>query len=298
MNAVLKNVLSEPTTEVMTVTPVMAERWLKTMVTNRDVSDSKVWDYAFAIDEGRWSLNMEAIKFDDEGRLFDGQHRLLACVRAAKPFRTAVSHGVSDPRAMATVDTGKARSHTDVWNISGHKNAAVISTIAMMVFMHQNNRVSWSGFTGRRISRSSSQLAQQMKRAPTQSSNVSKEELLEFGESIIVPLSESAKFITSNRARKVVSPQAAGALHYFATKKGHRAEVEAFLTEVGEGTGLQKGDPAHTIREHIASRTRSGAKLHRVYVFGLLIKAWNRRLDGSKVSVLRVQDGEPFPKIN
>jgi hypothetical protein len=281
--------------EIETITPAKAKQYLATRVANRTLSESKVLEYGIAMEADRWSLNGETIKFDADGHLFDGQHRLEACILAQVSFRSYVVRGVKDANAMSTVDTGKGRSHTDVWTIAGHKSAAMTSTIALMVILYEQGRVSWNGFIGRQIPRTSA-VASAAKRTPMASSYVSKEELLGFGETNITRLAAAAHFVQSSPVRKVMSAQAAGALYYFAERKDPVA-IGQFLNDVGTGIGLAAGDPALVLRDHVAFRTRAGSKLHRAYVFGMMIKAWNARRAGIKIKVLRVGDGEQFPKV-
>lgn len=281
--------------EVETITPAKAKQYLATRVTNRNVSESKVLEYAIAMEQGRWSLNGETLKFDEEGHLFDGQHRLEACVLAERTFQSYVVRGIKDERAMSTVDTGKGRSHTDVWTIAGHKSAALTSTIALMAMLYEQNRVSWNGFIARQLPRTS-QVAKGMPNVPLASSYVSKEELLGWGEAHIQRLAMAAHFVHGSPVRKVMSPQAAGTLYYFAEKKDPVA-IAQFLNDVGTGIGLAAGDPALVLREHVAHRTRAGSKLHRAYILGMMIKAWNFRRAGSKIKLLKVGEGEEFPKV-
>lgn len=281
--------------EIEKITPRMAKEWLATRRSNRHLSDSKVLEYAIAMEAGNWALNGETIKFDDDGHVFDGQHRLEACVLAGVPFESYVARGIKDARAMATVDTGKARSHTDVWTIAGHKSAALASSIALLAMLHEGGRVTWAGFGGRRLPRTSA-LTKTLKAMPTNSMLVSKEELLGWGEAHIEQITKAAQFVASSPVRRVMSPQAAGALYFFAEKKDPVA-IGQFLNDVGTGIGLDAGDPALTLREHVAARQRAGAKLSRSYIFGMMIKAWNARRAGVKIKVLRVGEGEEFPKV-
>lgn len=281
--------------EIETITPAKAKQYLATRANNRSLSEARVLEYGLAMEAGRWVLNGETIKFDEKGHLFDGQHRLEACVLAEKSFQSYVVRNVRDERAMSTVDTGKARSHTDVWTIAGHTSAALCSSIALMVMLYEQNRLGWSGYIGRRLPRSSP-LAARAKRMPTRSGQASKEELLGYGESHIEELARSAQFVIACPVKKVMSPQACGSLYYFAARKDPVAAAQ-FLNDVGSGIGLQEADPALALREHIRARTKMGVKLNQPYVFGMLVKAWNARRAGSKIKVLRVGPDEEFPKV-
>lgn len=110
----------KPEVVLETITPAQAAKWLQTMVNNRTLSQAKAIEYAIAMDDARWVINGETIKFDAEGRLFDGQHRLQGCVLADKAFKSYVAYGITDQDAFSTVDVGKNRSHGDVFSIAGY----------------------------------------------------------------------------------------------------------------------------------------------------------------------------------
>ena len=68
------------------VTPHLASKWLQKNSCNRPLSQNTVYRYADAILSGEWKLNGDTIRFDSNGTLIDGQHRLHACVKAGKSF--------------------------------------------------------------------------------------------------------------------------------------------------------------------------------------------------------------------
>lgn len=78
------------------ITPRLAKEYLEKNTSNyRKLSHTTVWQYANDIENGRWQENGEAIKFDEEGTLVDGQHRLKAIVMANVPACMMVVRGVS-----------------------------------------------------------------------------------------------------------------------------------------------------------------------------------------------------------
>jgi hypothetical protein len=282
--------------DIETITPAKARQYLATRATNRVISEAAVIEYAMLMDQDRWVLNGSTIVFDADGHLIDGQHRLSACDLANKSFETYVVRGVEDTKAMATIDTGRVRSHTDVWTIAGRKHASLTSTIAIMTFLHERGRIGWHGVISERIPRGSG-LAAKLKAMPTRRSIVAKDQLLAYGEPLMSELVEAARAVERSKAGKIFGVQPVGALYFFAARKG-KAAAEQFLIDIGSGVGLNIGDPALAVREHVITRkVKAGAKLNRGYIFGMLIKAWNARRDGREVKVLRVGEGEPFPKV-
>lgn len=103
-----------------TITPEIARDWLQHNIQNRAVKPWRVTGYAEDMKAGRWPLNGETIKFDEDGRLIDGQHRLLACIEAGIPFTSLVVRGLH-PTARRTVDGGIIRTPADVLRMEGEE---------------------------------------------------------------------------------------------------------------------------------------------------------------------------------
>lgn len=283
-----------PVPEILGVTPAMAEAWLRTMVANRPISQKNVIEFAEAMYEGRWSLNGETIKFDGEGRLFDGQNRLQACLLADVSFRTYVIRGIDDPNAFSTVDTGKTRTASDIFAIAGWQNNKIASGAALIIYAYEHKRLSWGGITGKH-GKGSSNISGKVKRGTTLTT-VSRDELHNFATSIQQPLEQAVRFANASRAMRVMPSASVAALFYLFRQKS-ALQAELFFTDLGEGTGLMKGDPVYVLREKLSYASKSKAKLTRFAILGLTIKAWNKRRDQDHTKVLGVQQGEAFPRI-
>src|SRR5258706_465606 len=131
--------------EIEVVSPRMAEEWLKTMKSNRPQSDAMVYEYATSMQAGKWAVKGEAIKFDKDGGLFDGQHRLLGCTISGKSFKTYVIRGIPDANAFATVGVGKLRTHGDIFHLDGYSDYFVASGIASILYFYKNKRLNIRG---------------------------------------------------------------------------------------------------------------------------------------------------------
>lgn len=125
-------------TDVVTITPAVAQRWLEEMnPENRPVSWRHVNAYAEAMLRGEWHLNGEAIKMSDS-RLIDGQHRLAAIVKAGIPVEMLVVYGLDDS-TFTTVDTGKRRSFSDLLAIRGYRDRHALAVLVSLVTRHEVN---------------------------------------------------------------------------------------------------------------------------------------------------------------
>lgn len=282
---------------VETITPTLAEKWLETMVTNRKVSDSLVLDYAIAIEQGGWALNGETIKFDKEGRLFDGQHRLRGCILARKDFKSYVARGIDDERAFSTVDTGKFRTHSDVFSIGGWQSATTASAGASLLWMYDNKKLGWNGPTGRRFVRARHHLAEKLGSGSLHARTmVQKEELLRYANEHREPLQAAVKYAVSHRAKRMLFPAVFVATYYLFAEKS-RMQAEKFFDDLSEGTGLEANDPVWVLRERLQQLTRTKARGYKWLSFGLAIKSWNKRRLGETVRSLHAIDAEEFPRV-
>lgn len=99
--------------ELITITPFMAKQWLMKNNGNRKLRNDVVNAYARAMVEGNWTDSNDAICFDKDGNLLNGQHRLNACIRAGVSFKSIVRYDCP-AEAFAHMDTGATRSHGDI----------------------------------------------------------------------------------------------------------------------------------------------------------------------------------------
>lgn len=120
------------THKTMTVTPEQAAKWLESNIANRDVRTVRVREYATAMSEGRWLYTADPIRFDEDGRLIDGQHRLLALVKAGLPLEMHVVRGLSRD-AQDAVDTGAARTASDALKVRGFKHGPQLAATVPIV---------------------------------------------------------------------------------------------------------------------------------------------------------------------
>lgn len=114
------------------VTPEQAEKWLSKNVANRTVRPARVREYATAMTEGRWLYTADPIRFDEDGRLIDGQHRLMAVVKAGIPVELHIVRGLAR-EAQDAVDTGAARTASDQLKVRGFKHGPQLAATIPIV---------------------------------------------------------------------------------------------------------------------------------------------------------------------
>lgn len=129
--------------QVMTITPQIAKEWLQRNMVNRRISESRVNQYATDMRLNSWQLNYEAIKFSKNGKLIDGQHRLMACAKANVPFVTYVLFGIED--GITLFDRGRNRSEADILTIEGIGKELASKNIVAVAKLHYVVQRSYSG---------------------------------------------------------------------------------------------------------------------------------------------------------
>jgi hypothetical protein len=104
------------TTEMMMIYPDTAKAMLETNSANRSVRQKWVDQLADIIKSGEFVSTHQGIGFDVNGRLIDGQHRLLACIKANAPITIQVTKGLP-ASAWYALDQGINRNYSDVLEI-------------------------------------------------------------------------------------------------------------------------------------------------------------------------------------
>jgi hypothetical protein len=254
-----------------TITPKKAMEWLKRNVHNRPIRKGYAERIAKDIADGRFTLNGETIKFNGNGDLIDGQHRLNAIIIAGKPVESYVIRGVPH-EAFDTIDTGTPREIKDVFARLGKANYSHLSTAIRIVWALKNGQRSDGLSTAIR--------------------NTQAVELL----TEYPGLESSVSFVQALEIRKLRSIGQAGALHCLMAIKDE-AKANQFWTDVCTGIGLTKGMPAYLLREKLINNRASTAKLRRFDIMHLCVKAWVHFTSGKLMKVLLVRENEEFPEI-
>lgn len=242
-------------TEVREVTPELAESWLLLNTQNRPISQGRVDQYARDMKDGRWTLTHQAIGFDTEGKLSDGQHRLAAVVQAGVAIPMLVVHGL-DPEATAHVDTGRARTAGDMLSImDGITNPQTLAAIAGFA-------IPWD--QGKRIFHAYRSTHQEIR-----------EYVLDPAHAQIF----RAKDIARNSRKhmgNIVGPRTLGFTYYVCSRIDEDAAEHFFVDQLINQLGLQADDPAKALyRRLMNDRDKTGGSAENMKA-GLIFSAWNK----------------------
>lgn len=135
-----------PKARFITVTPKMAHEYLSKNRKNRKIRPSRVDRLARDILAGNYLVTGEAIKFDKNGNLIDGQHRCAAILKAGQPVCILVVTGL-DLGVQRVIDTGGARSAADALLMDGKKDTAVLAAAAKFALNWQAGVIRTSAST-------------------------------------------------------------------------------------------------------------------------------------------------------
>lgn len=143
------------TTAQETITPKMADEWLKKhfdRIADKEYRQRKVYrttfnKYVNDMRAGLWNETPEPIIFDDNGDLADGQHRLMAIKESKTTQVMMVSRGWP-PEVIDSINRGKTRQVSDQLHLHGTKNAIVtaasVSGVVRVVYRGLTPAVSYA----------------------------------------------------------------------------------------------------------------------------------------------------------
>lgn len=240
---------SKPRPKVVTVTPQKAERWLKNNTVNRHIRSSLVNKYARDMKAGRWKLNGKTLCFAPDGKLIDGQHRLLACVKADVPFTTVISYDV-DEDSMDTIDIGEKKTFAD--------NLGELGVTAYQNMVSALTRLTYRYSVLDTSSMSNAELA----------------DLFDKHSSAIVESVETCASFRRSGDPPCCNQTAIGLVH-MVTKKRNRDLADNYAVQLIAGEGLIRKDPAHSIRAKLMRAKTDRMAIRTEDQVAMMLRGWN-----------------------
>lgn len=256
------------TTTTENISPADARLYLENNEGNRSINDARVDSYAQMMTAGLWLLNGESIKFCN-GKLVDGQHRLLAIIKSGVTIQTQVVRGLPE-NALITIDSGQPRDVGDVFHFLKIDHADTMAQAIRLIFKIE------SGFSG--SSKSS---------APSV--------CLEFFKSNERRLLRSYEHVGIVK-RGILGRESLIAWHFTFSKSSDTADE--FITALITGENLSRENPIFLMRKILLEDVRSLRRMKLVVRWALLVKCWNAWLKKEQVPFLRWSPRvEKFPEV-
>ena len=175
-------------------------------------------------------MDGSAVRFDTNGVLLDGQHRLDACIKAGVPIKTLMVTGI-DPEASIIMDTGAKRTASDMLKLQGVSDANG-NTIAAAIRI----LIGYSTGEVNQVRATNSEVYQVATNHPGLAESISR-----LGSCPV--------------ERSLVS-----ALHYTMVADGLAKSADDWRTTWVDGIPAYEGDPAHRLRERFLRERGSNVK--------------------------------------
>lgn len=258
----------------MTITPELAKSWLTQNTSNRKIKDGLVNSMAYQISKGAWKLNGETIVFSD-GFLLDGQHRLMAVVKANIPIKSLVVFGVPKD-CMPSIDTGASRNGADVLSINKFKNTTALASAVRMINHYKLKTLSMTNRLGTR-------------------ERMSNEDILNYA--LNNPgVVESLKYIKPMREGLTIPISATVSAHYLFSEINSVC-ANNYMSMLYGGYGMDAGHTILTIRKRFINDIKNGP-VNSVTTLALVIVGWNLLCSGVSHAQRIVLDYKgQFPEI-
>ncbi|TET86607.1 MAG: hypothetical protein E3J46_07670 [Desulfobacteraceae bacterium] len=125
-------------TSIETIDKERAQEYIAKIDGNRPISNGYIRWLIGRQRRDEWQTNGDSIKFDKNGVLRDGQHRLMMVMQTGMPIEVVVVREI-DPAAFITMDTGKNRNLADVLAINKYDNSKPLASALTWVHRYLIN---------------------------------------------------------------------------------------------------------------------------------------------------------------
>lgn len=265
-------------TQVIEVTPELAEQYLAKNESNRHLSRLRVASYADDMKNGRWKFNPNPIVFDVDGKLADGQHRLAAIIKAGIPVKMLVMFD-APIESKDIIDFGKPRTSGDVLKIDGYPDAVNVSaTIKKILAFDAGKQSILSGSSGRGWGSAAMNFA-----------GATKKEVVDYARANydkVLKLVTAAHSIHQKSLIKLLSPSEIAFLLYAMTP--YESGLN-FLSCVISGIGLAENTPELAFRRIIErARVKKDLPITASELTKYALLAFEKYKKGEKCEFLRL----------
>lgn len=253
------------------ITPEIAQQYLTLNIdNNRNPLADRIDRIARDMVNGDWIVTADPIKFNEDGKLIDGQHRLRAILRSKTTVRMLVARNVPED-AVLVIDTGATRTVAQTLKIhnSGVKNRSTVVAIAQIVNAYDRGVFynATMAFNGR----------DRMSPMETVRFVEENEQVLEFAASMAASVGNHLP----------VTQSMLGAVFVILSRVDYEAAIQ-FMTALREGnSGRGADDPVATlVRRLYADKLASRKQPHGLLLF-MFIRTWNAWRSHERLSKLQ-----------
>jgi hypothetical protein len=256
--------------DVARVDAAVAQEWLSHNVCNRMKRRSRLAEFKRDMLNNNWRTVGDPIRFDTNGDMCDGQHRMIALGNAALidpgiEFDFLVIRGIKTADRHV-LDTGTRRSAADQLRINGYKNYSTLASAAKWCAMWDRDALYAADFSTRSITHA---------------------EIL--GYVIENPDLEAVVNRVVSRLRLYIDiPPGYIAAAYYLCQRINAKQADEFFERTADGVGLPGRDPILALRRRLHELDKAHAVLRGEQWLGLLARTWNARREGRSMRTLAV----------
>lgn len=276
----------EVRSEVVKVGPDLAVKWLEKNVKNRKPITRKINEYARDMAAGKWLLTGEAIKFDYNDVLLDGQNRLYAVIQSGTTVEFLVVFGLN-PEAQDVMDVGSARLASQMLVMHGYKNAVPLAGGISLAINWTNGMIA-SSRQSKLTSVTHSECRAFAETHPTIVDSA------QIGKSLSRDIPASASVLTF--AHWAIADH--GTYHPALVNGNGTAGMEFFLTTAEMQTD-GRGDPRFTLMRRLQGAKNKNEDMNGIGQSFLIFRAWNAWSTKQELARLELgpqPTGTPFPR--
>lgn len=265
---------SKITHSVVMVDSTIALRWLQQNVKNRPIRQMIVHRYRSDMEAGRWSMAGDPIRFDVNGHLIDGQHRLTALSEIDGLTLPMLVIRNLPTESQGVMDQGAKRTPADQLGIAGVRNGSYIAAAVKKFIVWE------SGLLFRDNKAASAITAPRI------------EGWVQEHPTDVEHLQDVMTVAKNNDA----PPSAAGAAA-IAFGRIDPEQSNTFFELLAHGAGTE-GHPIVTLDKRLQRNRREGIKMSDRDYLALFILAWNAWRDDRRMTKFQRPRGGKYTEDN
>lgn len=261
----------------------MAAHWLTLNVRNRNLRPRLVHQYGRDMTEGRWHFDGAPVRFDSNGSLIDGQHRLSAILRSGEGQLLIVITGLPT-EAQVVTDTGGKRGASDMHKLDGREHGSTLAAVTRIAVAWNRGLITTSGSDpGETVS------------------NIHQREVVAADPNLTWAVEMAVKY----RRAKFMTPATLGLFFWLLADIDREGAVE-YIDAIANYATAGEGDPRLAVLRRLSTarvdddvQARS-KKLGAVAATFVLVRGWNAWVAGNQLAFIRISaNGKPlaFPRI-
>lgn len=259
---------------VVMVDAETAIRWLARNKKNRSVRQGAVARYRSDMADGRWTFTGDPIRFDTEGNLIDGQHRLTALSELeGATIPMLVIRGIP-AAAQGSMDQGIKRTPGDQLGLLGYRDSNRIAAAVKQFIIWEEGYL----FRDRKVV-----------------GHVTAPRITEWVQEH--PADVEFLYKIGNIARQNDAPPSVAGAAAIAFARVDSTDAVEFFTLLARGAGTA-GHPIVTLDKRLQRTRREGLKMTDRDFLALFIVAWNAWRDGRQMTKFQRPRGGRWSEDN